>query len=112
MKRPSYGTLARSPADVEDTSIIHEGKKSRQNRSVQLKFMLRDGDTWVNVDEFSVGPADHSIVRRKAEEHLHQGRFLFDSELWSLYPSDCFDAAIASGTNTIFLIPMGRICVE
>ena len=57
-----------------------------------VKFILRDGHDWVDLEELSINPADPSTlsaVERAAEAHTSKKRFLFNTALQSLAPSEC-----------------------
>ena len=62
--------------------------------------------------EYFFGPSLPSSVELTAEKHAREGRYLFDTALWSLHPSECFEAAMANGTHVILLLPAGRICIS
>ena len=98
-----------SPGEAVSPRTIHGTEGVPQGASTRVKFVLRDKDKWVNIDEFSVRPTEHSIIRRKTEEHINRGQFLFNLEFWSLHPLEYLNVTVASGTNTIFLIPAGRV---
>jgi hypothetical protein len=78
----------------------------------RFKLIFRDGEAWITMEEYFFGPSLSSSVELTAEKHLREGRYLFDTALWSLHPSECFEAAMANGTHVILLIPAGRICIS
>ena len=78
----------------------------------RFKFVFRDGDDWITMEEYFFGPSLSSSVELTAEKHAREGRYLFDTALWSLHPSECFEAAMANGTHVILLFPAGRICIS
>lgn len=47
-----------------------------------------------------------------AKKHASKGRYLFDTALWSLHPSKCFEAAMAHGSHVILVFPAGRIHID
>ena len=57
-------------------------------------------------------PADPSLVERVAENHIGNGRFLFNTELRSMTLDECFEAVVADGTNTILLIPEEKVNID
>ena len=59
-----------------------------------------------------VDPSDPSPVERVAEDHASNGRFLFDTTLRSLAPSECFEAVVGDGTNVVLLIPEGSVNID
>ena len=94
-----------APAPMEAT----EKDETLQER---FKFIFRDGDDWITMEEYFFGPSLSSSVELTAEKHAREGRYLFDTALWSLHPSECFEAAMANGTHVILLLPAGRICIS
>lgn len=79
---------------------------------VRVKFVLREGHNWVDKEDLSVDPSDPSPVERVAEDYVSNGRFLFDTTLRSIAPSECFDAVVGDGTNVILLIPEGSVIID
>ncbi|KAF2813239.1 uncharacterized protein BDZ99DRAFT_496279 [Mytilinidion resinicola] len=59
-----------------------------------------------------VDPSDPSEVERVAVKYMRKQVRLFDTELNSLTPRDCFEAATAQGSNTILLIPETEINIS
>lgn len=76
---------------------------------ILIKFFLRHQEDWRVAEELWVEPSDRLLVEEVAEKYTSRGQFLFNIELWPLAPSECFEAAIANGTNTILLLPEERI---
>lgn len=79
---------------------------------VRVKFVLREGRNWVEQEDLSIDPSDPSQVERVAEEHTRNRRFLFNTTLRSMAPSECFEAVVDDGTNAVLLIPEGSIIIE
>ncbi len=52
-----------------------------------------------------VDQLDRSKVERVAKKNMRKGIKLFDTNLRMLAPQDCFEAATANCSNTIFLVP-------
>ena len=102
---------AASPArDIASIYTAAEGTgEATQNR---FKFILRDRDDWITMEEYSFISSLSILVKTTAEKHAAQGRQLLNVELWSLHPSQCFEAALAHGTNTILLFLVGRLCID
>lgn len=100
-----------SPArDTAPVNTAADGAaKATQDR---FKFILRDGDDWTTMEEYSFTSSLSTLVKNTAEKHAAQGRHLLDVELWSLHPSQCFEAALAHGTNIILLFPAGQLCID
>lgn len=51
-----------------------------------------------------VDPSDPSETERVAKKSMRKDIRLFDTNLRTLAPRDCFEAATTQGTNTILLI--------
>ena len=79
---------------------------------VRVKFVLREGRNWVDQEDLSIDPSDPSWVERVAEEHTRNRRFLFNTTLRSMAPSECFEAVVGDGTNVVLLIPEGRVNID
>lgn len=75
----------------------------------RFKFIFRQGDDWIPMEQYPFDPSLSSLVKLTAEKHASEGRYLFDTALWSLHPSDCFEAAMAYGSHVILVFPAGRI---
>jgi hypothetical protein len=56
-----------------------------------------------------VDPSDPSEIERVAVKYMRKHVRLFNTKLNILTPADCFEAATADGSNTIFLIPEAEI---
>jgi hypothetical protein len=57
-------------------------------------------------------PSTSSAVERVAEAHTSNRRFLFNTALRSLAPSECLDAVVGDGTNVVLLIPEGSVNID
>ena len=60
----------------------------------------------------SIDPSDPSLVKCVVEKHTSERRFLFNTNLQSMAPSECFEAVVADSTNVILLIPEGNINID
>ena len=49
------------------------------NVRVRVKFVLREGDGWVDQKDLSIDPSDPSQIEHVAEEHARNRRFLFNT---------------------------------
>jgi len=94
------------------TSAPMEATEKDEPFQERFKFIFRDGDDWITMEEYFFGPSLSSSVELTAEKHAREGRYLFDTALWSLHPSECFEAAMANGTHVILLFPAGKICIS
>ena len=74
-----------------------------------VQIIYRDGDDWVPMEEYSFGPSLFSSVELIANKHVSEGRYFLDTALWSLHPSECFEAAMAHGSHAILVFPAGKI---
>lgn len=63
-------------------------------------------------ENLSVNPSSPAQVERVAEEHTGKRRFLFNTALRALAPSECFEAVVGDGTNTVLLIPEGSVNID
>jgi len=94
------------------TSAPMEATEKDEPLQERFKFIFRDGDDWITMEEYFFGPSLSSSVELTAEKHAREGRYLFDTALWSLHPSECFEAAMANGTHVILLFLAERICIS
>lgn len=86
--------------------------KVTDSSKVEIKFILRDGNGWVEQENLSIDPSSPAPVEHVAEEHTRKRRFLFNTALRAMAPSECFDAVVGDGTNMILLIPEGSIDID
>ena len=83
--------------------------------NAHVKFILRDGRDWAVVERISINTAvssTSSAAERVAEAHTSKRRFLFNTTLRSLAPSECFNAVVGDGSNVVPLIPEGSINID
>ena len=78
----------------------------------RFKFIYRDGDDWVPMEEYPFRPSRFSSVELIANKHPSEGRYLLDTALWSVHPSECFEAAMAHGSHVILVFPAGKIRID
>lgn len=78
----------------------------------RFKLIYRDGDDCIPMEEYPFGLSLSSSVELIAKKHASEGRYLFDTALWSLHPSECFEAAMAHGSHVIFVFPTGKIHID
>ena len=102
---PQNPTVAH--ADDED----HAPEVADSSR-VGIKFVLREGDDWVEQENLSDDPSSPARVEHVAEEHTRKRRFLFNTTLRAMAPSECFEAVVGDGTNMIILILEGSIHID
>ncbi|KAL2045355.1 hypothetical protein ABVK25_012171 [Lepraria finkii] len=103
------GFQAPTPTHAEDEGHVPgvtDGIK------VLVKFVLRKGRNWVDQEDLSIDPSDLSWVERVAEEYTRNRRFLFNTTLRSIAPSECFEAVVGDGTNVVLLIPEGSVNID
>ena len=74
----------------------------------RFKSIYRDVDDWVPMEEYPFGPSLFSSVELIANKHAIEGRYLLDTALWSLHPSECFEAAMAHCSRVILVFPAGK----
>ena len=79
---------------------------------IGIKFVLREGDGWVEQENLSIDPSSPAPVEHVAEEHTRKRRFLFNTALRAMAPSECFEAVVGDGTFMVLLIPEGSIDVD
>lgn len=89
-----------------------EATKKDEILQERFKFIFRDEHDWITMEEYFFGSSLSTSMELTAEKHAREGRYLFDTALWSLHPSKCFEAAMANGTHVILLFPAGRICIS
>ncbi|KAK6592219.1 hypothetical protein H4I96_12079 [Botrytis cinerea] len=90
-------------------------KNQKQPRLVRITFKVRERNIWKTSHYIDVDPLNSSDARevyRMAIKHMRKGMRLFDSELNILRPPQCLEAAIASGSNIILVIPEVNIDID
>ncbi len=104
------GVTATATAEGADNDInVANGTDAR------VKFILRDGHNWVDMEEILIDaaePSTSSAVERVAEAHTSKRRFLFNTALKSLAASECLDAVVGDSTNVVLLIPEGSVNID
>ncbi len=89
-----------------------EAKQEDKFPQERFKFIYLDGHDWIPMEEYPFGPSLSSSVRLIADKHASEGRYLFDTALWSLHPSECFQAAMAYGSHIILVFPAGKVDID
>lgn len=64
------------------------------------------------MEEYPFGPSLFSSVELIANKYPSEGRYLLDTALWSVHPSECFEAAMAHGSHVILVFPAGKIRID
>ena len=64
------------------------------------------------MEGYPFGPYLFSSVELIANKHASEGRYVLDTALWSLHPTECFEAAMAHGSHVILIFPAGRIHID
>ncbi len=63
------------------TSAPMEAIEKDETLQERFKFIFRDGDDWITMEEYFFGPSLSSSVELTAEKHAREGRYLFDTAL-------------------------------
>ncbi|RMJ21831.1 hypothetical protein PHISP_07297 [Aspergillus sp. HF37] len=71
---------------------------------VEISFWSFERDEWKQSDRLRVDPSDPSPVERIARKYSWKNYSLYDRNLQSLSPAQCYRAATVDGNNAIFLI--------
>ena len=64
------------------------------------------------MEELSIYLSDPSPVERVAEIHTRNRRFLFNTTLRSLAPSEYFEAIVSDSINVVLIIPEGSVNID
>jgi hypothetical protein len=75
-----------------------------QQGLVEIQFWAFERGQWRKSDRLLVDPSDPSPLERVARKYIWKGYSLYDVNLQSLRPAQCFRAATADGENSIFVI--------
>jgi hypothetical protein len=75
-----------------------------QQGHVEIQFLALEREQWRKSDRILVDLSDPSPLERLARKYLWKGYSLYDVNLQSLRPAQCFRAATADGENSIFVI--------
>ena len=71
---------------------------------VEISFWTFEREEWKQSDCLRVDPSDPSPVERTARKYSWKDYSLYDRNLQSISPSQCYRAATVDGNNAIFLI--------
>lgn len=71
---------------------------------VEISFWAFEREEWRQSDCFRVDPSDPSPVERAARKYTWKNYSLYDRNLQSLSPAQCYRAATVDGNNAIFVI--------
>lgn len=72
--------------------------------TVEISFWNFEREGWRLSDRVRVDPSDPSPVERVARKYSWKDYSLYDKNLQSVSPAQCYRAATVDGNNTIFLI--------
>lgn len=92
----------RPPADAESPTPV---ETPPQPTLVEVFFWSFERGQWKPSDRVRVDPSDPSPVERIAKKYSWKDYSLYDRNLQSLSPAQCYRAATIDGNNVIFLIP-------
>ncbi|KAJ6112292.1 hypothetical protein N7523_002114 [Penicillium sp. IBT 18751x] len=90
-----------SAADHMPLRTIEE--RIPQNEIEVQLWSLERGE-WRRSDRLRVNPSDPSLLERVAQKYLWKNYSLYDRNLHSLRPAQCFRAATADGSNAFFVV--------
>jgi hypothetical protein len=71
---------------------------------VEISFWAFEREQWRKTDIFQVDPSDPAPLERAALKYMWKRFSLYDRNLQSLRPDQCYRAATVDGNNAIFLI--------
>ncbi|KAL2812033.1 hypothetical protein BDW59DRAFT_155380 [Aspergillus cavernicola] len=71
---------------------------------IEISFWTFEREQWRRSDCFQVDPSDPSPVERAARKYTWKNYSLYDQNLQSLSPAQCYRAATIDGNNKIFVI--------
>lgn len=71
---------------------------------VEISFWAFEREEWKQSDRLRVDPSDPSPVERTARKYSWKDYSLYDRNLQSISPAQCYRAATVDGNNAIFLI--------
>lgn len=83
---------------------MHDEPDSSLKQRVEINFWSLERGQWYQSDCLLIDRSDPSPVKRVAQKYSCKGYSLYDVHLHSLRPDHCYRAAIADGSNAIFLI--------
>lgn len=102
-------TVAPRQQNEDDAIRLNASSQSTQEDSntakIRIVFKIWERGNWRDMSDHLVDPSDPSGIERVANNAIKKKIRPFDTNLRRLTPQDCFEAATANGTNTIFLIP-------
>ncbi len=94
------------------TSALMKATEKNEPLQERFKFIFRDEEDWITMKEYFFSSSLFSSMKLTTEKHARKKRYLFDTTLWSLHLSKCFEAAMINDTHVILLFSAGRICIS
>lgn len=93
---------ASSAANQKSSSSGAAQRSSPDYSEIQL-WSLQRGE-WKRSDRLQVDPSNPSLLERVAQKYYWKDHSLYDRNLHSLRPNQCFRAATADGSNALFVV--------
>ncbi|KAJ6070728.1 hypothetical protein N7467_012047 [Penicillium canescens] len=91
-------------AKINDRSLVSPSIPPSSGEAIDIYFCSFEHGTWAQADIFrAVSASDTSRVERTAKKYIRKEFSLYDKDLQSLSPAQCFRAA-SEGNQTIYII--------
>lgn len=90
-----------SAADHTPSRTV-EGEVTRNHIEIMICSLERG--EWKRSDRLHIDPSDPSLLERVAQKYFWKNYSLYDRNLHSLRPTQCFCAATADGSNALFVV--------
>ncbi|RHZ60740.1 DUF3723 domain-containing protein [Aspergillus thermomutatus] len=89
---------------AEDDTPTRQMRALLPREQVAISFWTFEREQWRQTDRIQVDPSDPAPVERVAKKYVWKRYSLYDRNLQSLKPDQCYRAATVDGNNAIFLI--------
>ncbi|KAF9883530.1 hypothetical protein FE257_003363 [Aspergillus nanangensis] len=101
---PSLDDTSADSRSAPASDIPQRGEASLSSGCVGISFWSFEREEWNLSDYLEVDPADPSPVERVAKKYTRKDYSLYDKNLQSLSPAQCYRAATTDNDNSIFII--------
>ncbi|BDD62126.1 hypothetical protein MPDQ_005183 [Monascus purpureus] len=111
-KVASHSASAQKPPVVQAERAEPLQRAPVSPTTIVFKARGTDGE-WRKIHELDVDPSDPAAVERLAwKDARNRQATFYDKDLRIITPAQCYDAAVADGTNTVFMDFEGDLAMD
>ncbi|GFF61571.1 conserved hypothetical protein, partial [Aspergillus udagawae] len=100
--RPGDSSVRGHSPSVDN--IPQVGETPPLSEYVEISFWNYEREAWRLSDHLEIDPSDPSPVERVAKKYTRKDYSLYDKNMQSLSPAQCYRAATIDGNNAVFII--------